>query len=178
MADSGVIDNDDDANAAPKKQAAAPNQSREVAVFEDHQTKKQKVSIPTVAASSLRGQPMTMVKVHAPPGLLGFILKPKKSNQAAVTITKINKTCVVKDQIQVGDQLIGVDDDYFPYFPTRDLVQFIKNKQSNPVRILTFNRYKKDKIWDIVQVIPTAEEQSHATSRNAPKTQQCLGHPI
>ena len=57
----------------------APNQSREVAVFEGHQTKKQKVSIPTVAASSLRGQPMTMVKVHAPPGLLGFILKPKKT---------------------------------------------------------------------------------------------------
>ena len=73
-----------------------------------------------------------------------------------MTITKINKTCVVKDQILIGDQLIGVNDDYFP---TRDLVQFIKNKQSNPVRILTFNRYKKDKIWDIVQVIPTAEEQ-------------------
>ena len=65
MADSGVIDNDDDTNAAPKKQAAAPNQSREVAVFEGHQTKKQKVSIYTIAASSLRGQPTTVVKVRA-----------------------------------------------------------------------------------------------------------------
>ena len=39
-----------------------------------------------------------------------------------MTITKIDKTCVVDDQIQVGDQLIGVDDDYFPYFLTLDLV--------------------------------------------------------
>ena len=38
----------------------------------------------------------------------------------------------MKDQILIGDQLIDVDDDYFP---TRDLVQFIKNKQSNPVHI-------------------------------------------
>ena len=147
-------------------------------MFEGHQTKKQKVSIPTVAASSLRGQPMTMVKVHAPPGLLGFILKPKKSNQAVVTITKINKTCVVKDQIQVGDQLIGVDDDYFPYFPTRDLVQFIKNKQSNPVRILTFQRYKKDKIWDIICVIPTAQEQIPCRECSKDAVVTCLGHPI
>ena len=49
-----------------------------------------------------------------------------------MTITKIDKTCVVDDQIQVGDQLIGVDDDYFPYFPTRDLVQFIKSKKIQP----------------------------------------------
>jgi hypothetical protein len=75
-----------------------------------------------------------------------------------VTITKINKTCVVKEKIQVEDQLTGVDDDYFLYFLTRDLVQFIKNKQFNPVRILTFQLYKKDKIWDI-RVIPTAQEQ-------------------
>ena len=65
------------AKAEPKKGAEAPNQSREVAVFEGHQTKKQKVSIPTIAAFSLRGQPTTVVKVHAPQGFLGFILKPK-----------------------------------------------------------------------------------------------------
>ena len=79
--------------------------------------------------SSLRGRPRTVVKVHAPPGFLGFILKPKKPNRA-VTITKIDKTCVVKDQILIGDQLIGVDDDYFRdcAYSFRDVIQLIKNK--------------------------------------------------
>ena len=38
----------------------------------------------------------------------------------------------------------------------------------------------KDKIWDIVRVvIPTAEEEIHVTTRNAPKTRrQCLGNQI
>ena len=66
----------------------------------------------------------------------------------------------MKGQIKVGDQLIGVNDDYFLYFLTRDLVQCIKNKQSNPVRILTFQRYKKDEIWEFVGVIPKSEELS------------------
>ena len=109
------------AKAEPKKGAEAPNQSREVAVFEGHQTKKQKVSI---------GQPTTVVKVHAPLGFLGFILKPKKSNRAIRTITKIDKACVVKGQIKVGDQLIGVNDDYFPYFLTQDLAQCMHQKQT------------------------------------------------
>ena len=86
-----------------------------------------------------------------------------------MTITKIDKTCVVDDQIQVGDQLIGVDDDYFPYFPTRDLVQFIKNNQSNPVCILTLQRYKKDKIWELVRLIPTAQEQILCHGKNCLK---------
>ena len=69
---------------------------------------------------------------------MGFILNPKKHNRAAI-IREIDKTCVLKDKILVGDQLIGVDDDYFP---TGDLVQCIKNRQSNPIRILlTFKRY-------------------------------------
>ena len=85
-----------------------------------------------------------------------------------MTITKINKARVV-DQIQVGDQLIGVDDDYFPYFPTRDLVQFIKNNRSNPVCILTLQRYKKDKIWELVRLIPTAQEQIPCHGKNCLK---------
>ena len=85
-----------------------------------------------------------------------------------MTITKINKARVV-DQIQVGDQLIGVDDNYFPYFPTRDLVQFIKNNQSNPVCILTLQRYKKDKIWELVRLIPTAQEQIPCHGKNCLK---------
>ena len=78
-----------------------------------------------------------------------------------MSITKIDKTCVVKHQILIGDQLIGVNDDYFRdcAYSFRDVIQLIKNKQSNPVRILTFQRYKKDEIWYIVRVIPAAEEQ-------------------
>ena len=33
----------------------------------------------TSIASSLRGRPRTVVEVHAPPGFLGFILKPKNT---------------------------------------------------------------------------------------------------
>ena len=48
---------------------------------------------------------------------------------------------------------------FFLYFLTQDLVKFIKNKRSNPVRILTFQRYKKEEIW-VIRVIPTtAQEQ-------------------
>ena len=78
----------------------------------------------------------------------------------------------MKDKIQVGDQLIGVDDDYFPYyFPTRDLVQFIKNKRSNPVRTLTFQRYTTvdDDYFRFVRVIPTAEEQIPCRIKNCSK---------
>ena len=73
-----------------------------------------------------------------------------------MSITKIDKTCVVKHQILIGDQLIGVNDDYFRdcAYSFWDVIQLIKNKQSNPVRILTFQRYKKDKIWYIVWVMP------------------------
>ena len=132
-------------------------------------TKKQKLSASTGAITKKNTKlrrTTVVVKVHASPGFLGFILKPKKHNRA-VTIRKIYKACVVKDQIQVGDQLIGVDHDYFLM---GDLVQFIKSKQSNPVRILTFQRYRSvptaNEEYFFIRVIPPEEESTQCDRKN------------
>ena len=91
-----------------------------------------------------------------------------------MTITKIDdKTCVLKDQIQIGDQLIGVDVDYFQdcAYSFQEVIQLIINsKQSNCACTLTFQQYKKkDEIWDILRVIPTAEEQIPCRIKECPK---------
>ena len=146
--------------------APAPNI---VSDLQESPTKKQKLSASTGAITKKNTKlrrTTVVVKVHASPGFLGFILKPKKHNRA-VTIRKIYKACVVKDQIQVGDQLIGVDHDYFLM---GDLVQFIKSKQSNPVRILTFQRYRSvptaNEEYFFIRVIPPEEESTQCDRKN------------
>ena len=82
----------------------------------------------------------TVIQVQAPPGLLGFsllqILTPH-----VIIITKIHDTCVVKDRIWIGNQLIGVDEDsILPRSTFQEVVQLIHSKRSNPIRTLIFKR--------------------------------------
>jgi hypothetical protein len=57
----------------------------------------------------------------------------------------------------------------FRIFQRGILYNSSRAKKSNPVRTLTFQRYKKDEIWELVRVILTAQEQIPRHGKNCPK---------
>ena len=112
-------------------------------------TKKVKVSSNTAPT---RPPTVTMFDVHAPPGLLGLSLTQHIPDQHVLSIFKIHATCVMKAQLQVGDELIGIDGNAIlpTLIPDRhaapsrtllqEVVQLLHTKRSHPIRTLTFQR--------------------------------------
>ena len=87
----------------------------------------------------------TVIQDQATLGLLGFSLSQILTPHVII-ITKIHDTCVVKDRIRIGNQLIGVDEDSILPRSTFQEVQPIHSKLSNPIRTLTFKRRREEKI--------------------------------
>ena len=99
-------------------------------------------TISTIAVSS--SPQSELFRVEAPKGPLGITLEQQTNPTTKhVTINNIKeKVCAVKEQLRLGDELIGVDDMiWVSKIPVLlDVVKLIKDKQGNPVRTLTFRR--------------------------------------
>ena len=81
----------------------------------------------------------TVIQVTAPPGPLRFELQ--NLNEVA-TISIIKDDCPVKNKIQIGDELIGIDDVYFrgQSYSFPEVIELVKSKGKNRVRTLIFIR--------------------------------------
>ena len=90
---------------------------------------------PPVSPPPTRPLAFTEVEVEAPPGLLGFGLAEPGPN--VITIARIEAKCVIKGQVQVGDQLIGIDGNAI-LSTLEEVAEILNTKRFNPIRRLTF----------------------------------------
>ena len=84
------------------------------------------------------GSRMYRIDIYAPPGKLGVVLE--KKNDEALVIYRIQDDSVMKNELRVGDQLIGVDDDDVREMAAVKVSKMLKRKDGNATRKLSIIR--------------------------------------